>query len=154
MRYTYRIISRVLYRVWYRRWHSKRHAFEQIETRYIIHYTAKMKSIRLPGFEPCRPTSRFWSRSEWAIPSKHKTFLWYLYNVGITSKTLGRRCTNVIQMFCVCWVGAGPYHFTKTFSCKHCVDPLTAGAAHIRFLHFLSAHYISAFKPVKDKKWH
>ena len=27
-----------------------------------------------------------------------------LYNVGPTSKTLGRRCINVIQMFCVCWV--------------------------------------------------
>ena len=30
--------------------------------------------------------------------------------------------------------------------------PLTAGAVHIRFLQFLLAHYISAFKPVKDKK--
>ena len=30
-------------------------------------------------------------------PSKHKTF------VGPITKTLGRRCTNVIQMFCVCW---------------------------------------------------
>ena len=29
----------------------------------------------------------------------------HLYNVGSTSKTLGRRCTNVIQMFCVCWEG-------------------------------------------------
>ena len=36
-------------------------------------------------------------------PSMHKTFVWHLYNVGPTSKTLGRRCTNVIQMFCVCW---------------------------------------------------
>ena len=35
--------------------------------------------------------------------SKHKTFVWHLYNVGPTSKTLGRRCINVIQMFCVCW---------------------------------------------------
>ena len=25
-----------------------------------------------------------------------------LYNVGPTSKTLGRRCINFIQMFCVC----------------------------------------------------
>ena len=31
-------------------------------------------------------------------------------------------------------------------------NPLTAGAVHIRFLHFLLAHYISAFKPVEDKK--
>ena len=30
-------------------------------------------------------------------------------------------------------------------------NPLTAGAVHIRFLHFLLAYYISAFKPVKDK---
>ena len=28
----------------------------------------------------------------------------HLYNVGPKSKTLSRRCTNVIQMFCVCWV--------------------------------------------------
>ena len=33
-------------------------------------------------------------------------------------------------------------------------NPLPAGAVHIRFLHFLLAHYISVFKPVKDKKWH
>ena len=39
----------------------------------------------------------------WSIPSKHKTFVWHLYNVGPTSKTLGRRCINVIQMFCVSW---------------------------------------------------
>ena len=36
----------------------------------------------------------------------------------------------------------------------HKFNPLTPGAVYIRFLHFLLAHYISAFKPVKDKKWH
>ena len=35
--------------------------------------------------------------------TKQKTFFELLYSVGPTSKTLGRRCTNVIQMFCVCW---------------------------------------------------
>ena len=35
--------------------------------------------------------------------SKRKTFIWHLYNVGPTSKTSGRRCTNIIQMFCVYW---------------------------------------------------
>ena len=35
-----------------------------------------------------------------------------------------------------------------------CVDLLTSGAVHIRFLHFILAHYVSAFKPGKDKKWH
>ena len=39
-------------------------------------------------------------------PSEQETFVWHLYKVGPTSKTLGRRCTNVIQMFCVCWEGA------------------------------------------------
>ena len=34
------------------------------------------------------------------------------------------------------------------------VNPLTAVAVHIRFFHFISAHYISVFKPVKDKKRH
>ena len=29
------------------------------------------------------------------------------YNVGPTSKTFCRRCVNVIQMFCVCWVCTG-----------------------------------------------
>ena len=38
------------------------------------------------------------------LTSKHKTFVEHFYNVGPTSKTLGRRCTLVIQMFCVCWV--------------------------------------------------
>ena len=36
-------------------------------------------------------------------PSKHKTYIYHLYNVGLVSKTLGRRCTNNIQMFCVYW---------------------------------------------------
>ena len=31
-----------------------------------------------------------------------QTFVYHLHNVGPTSKTLGRRFTNVIQMFCVC----------------------------------------------------
>ena len=34
------------------------------------------------------------------------------------------------------------------------VNPVTAGAVLIRFLHFLSAHYLSVFKHVEDKKWH
>ena len=34
------------------------------------------------------------------------------------------------------------------------LNPLTAGAVYIGLLHFLLAHYISVFKPVKDKKWH
>ena len=33
-------------------------------------------------------------------PSEHKTFVRHLYNVGPTWKTLGRRCTNGIQMLC------------------------------------------------------
>ena len=32
------------------------------------------------------------------------------------------------------------------------LNPLTAGVVHIRFLHFLLAHYISAFKHLKDTK--
>ena len=31
-------------------------------------------------------------------------------------------------------------------------NPLLAGAVHIRFVHFILAHYKSAFKPVEDKK--
>ena len=36
------------------------------------------------------------------VPSKHKKYVWHSCNVGPTSKTLGRRCIKVIQMFCVC----------------------------------------------------
>ena len=35
-------------------------------------------------------------------PSKHKTFVSHLYNVGPTSSTLVHHCTDVIKMFCVC----------------------------------------------------
>ena len=34
---------------------------------------------------------------------------------------------------------------------KHEFNPLTASAIYIRFVTFLLAHYISAFKPVKEK---
>ena len=37
-----------------------------------------------------------------ARPSK--LFCMTVYNVGPTAKTLGGRCRNVIQTFCVCWV--------------------------------------------------
>ena len=36
----------------------------------------------------------------------------HLHNVG---PTLGRRCTNVIQMFCVCWAGAKVVVSTAAF---------------------------------------
>ena len=40
--------------------------------------------------------------------SKHKTFVLHLYNVGPTSETLGRRCTNLKQMFlCLLGIAAG-----------------------------------------------
>ena len=38
------------------------------------------------------------------LPVSEKYLYNILYNVGTTSKTLGRRCTNVVQMFSVCWV--------------------------------------------------
>ena len=38
-------------------------------------------------------------------PSKHKTFVYHLYNVGPTSSTLVQHCINVIQICCVCWDG-------------------------------------------------
>ena len=38
-----------------------------------------------------------------------------------TSKTLDRRCTNVLQMFCVCWVGRGilPYNLRHRNMCDN-----------------------------------
>ena len=43
-------------------------------------------------------------------------------------------------------------HYYTELIVNHDINPLTAGAVHIRFLHFILAHYISAFKTVKDKK--
>ena len=42
--------------------------------------------------------------SEYCLPSKHKTLVEHLYNVGLTSKTLGRRCPNFIHFF-LCLLG-------------------------------------------------
>ena len=42
-------------------------------------------------------------RSPCMEPSKHKTFVYHLYNVGPTSSTLDQHCTNAIQMFCAYW---------------------------------------------------
>ena len=39
------------------------------------------------------------------ITSKHKTFVKHSCNVGPTSSMLVHHCTNIIQMFCVYWVG-------------------------------------------------
>ena len=59
----------------------------------------------------CLLWSQYFIREWWAPCTVHATPCKYypantkhLYNVGPTSSTLGRRCINVIQMFCVCWV--------------------------------------------------
>ena len=57
------------------------------------------------------------------LPSKHNIFIWHLYNVGPTSKTLGRRCTNVIQICCVCWVTVKiDTNNNANLSCKNITD--------------------------------
>ena len=59
-------------------------------------------------------SSRLWSMIFSVVPIKHRTFVQYLYNVGPTSKTWGRYCRNVIQMFfCTkCFVFAGYRSYT------------------------------------------
>ena len=62
-------------------------------------------------------THRVYDRHTVPVRGEYKTFVYHLYNVGPALKTLGRRCTNVIQMFCVCrghdtliqcWLNTGP----------------------------------------------
>ena len=54
----------------------------------------------------------------WKVkPSKHKTCVWHLCNVGPTSVTLDRRCMNVIQMFCVYW--ESEYRYLLTYISRH-----------------------------------
>ena len=67
----------------------------------------------------------------------------HLYNVGPTSKTLDRRCTNVIQMFCVCWgnsVAAPPVR-VKTRNChslKWSILAFHPGGRGAILIHYLS----------------
>ena len=42
----------------------------------------------------------YWQRPS---DSHHKIFVYHLYKVGPTSKTLSRHCINVIQIFCDCF---------------------------------------------------
>ena len=63
---------------------------------FILYYTC----FSIIGQRLANHCSRFWSLLD---PSKHKTFVQHLYNVGPTSSTLVQRCINVIQMFCVCF---------------------------------------------------
>ena len=46
----------------------------------------------------------YWNASD-IPPNKHKTFVHHLYYVGPTSSTLIQHFTNVIQMFCVDFLG-------------------------------------------------
>ena len=55
-----------------------------------------------PGPRPCRAVNNP------PVIMVNTTFVYNLYNIGPTSKTLGRRCTNVIQMFSVYWVRDAP----------------------------------------------
>ena len=62
----------------------------------------------------------YWQRPS---DSHHKMFVYHLYNVGPTSKTLSRHCINVIQIFCDCFAQT---HNTCDISLwdyqKHCHD--------------------------------
>ena len=46
-------------------------------------------------------------------PSKHKTFVYHLYNASPTSSAFDQHCINVIQIFSVCWAGC-KYECKKT----------------------------------------
>ena len=74
-------------------------------------------------------------------PSKHEPLKQCWFDVGPASaSTSNQHWFNV-------WCSLGFYNKTTW------LIPLTAGAVHIRFLHFILAHYISASKHIKDKKW-
>ena len=46
------------------------------------------------------------------LPSKYETFVCHLYNVGPTSKTLGRRSTNVLYFLgMLSWLYYVLYHY-------------------------------------------
>ena len=60
-------------------------------------YVTKADDLTLHFF----PTNVFVMRRP-TYPSKHTICVEHLYNVGPTSNTLGRHCTNVIHMLCVC----------------------------------------------------
>ena len=71
-------------------------------------------------------------------------------------------CPIVINVFDVVLLRVSRLRFflqaVKTFQAgtlpeikpNYRINPLTAGAVHFRFLHFILPHYISAFRPVKD----
>ena len=74
-------------------------------------------------------------------PSKHKTFVWYLYNVGPTSSTLVRHCINLYK----CFVFAGVEWFPAA-----CLPPppppppsppLPPGLAAIPIIDVTTGHY-------------
>ena len=49
----------------------------------------------------------FWNDSGvrfYTLPSGHGALVWHLRNACPTSKTLGRRCINVVRVFCIHWV--------------------------------------------------
>ena len=52
------------------------------------------------------------------FPSKHKTFVQHIYNVGPTSSTLVQHSINIIQMFCACWVRQHSRKLSKCFISK------------------------------------
>ena len=66
-----------------------------------------------------------------------------LYNVGPTSKTLGRRCINVIQMCCVHWAGGLSFNplnanpeYTRGQKMSPCRGPRVYSGAKCFFLYF------------------
>ena len=74
-------------------------------TPYKQQFTSRPKCMsgsRDPGVTIVNPTViSVMYGSEGVKGTTQQTFVYHLYNFGPMSKTLGRRCINVIQMFCV-----------------------------------------------------
>ena len=74
------------------------------------------------------------------------TFVYHLYNVGPTSKTLGRRCTNVIEMF-LCLLGSffTRFRFCEGISCGFLVLTLPVNLFEWHYVYppwYISSGYI------------
>ena len=57
-------------------------------------------------------------------------------------------CRDSLKMSWICEVKALAINSVSKFKTYFPLNPLTAGAVHIRVLHFILGHYISAFEPV------
>ena len=98
-------------------------ASSYILERHLWVYNSKLLALTPTWSLACKQTDCITAGVLYWHAQETQNICMTLCNVGPMSKTLGRRCINVIQMSCVCWAGGLSLKHCTFIQCRFNVGP-------------------------------